>query len=153
MGLPAESQVLMADGTITPMCLIKRGDTVVAYDFLRKGFFPSLVIAVYENLPMIVQRFRHDFGTLECTATHKVCTAVRPVLYGQPHGNIYHRMRRAIGTSKFGIPVVVRNEQGVPTLSNLVYAGRGITEITYDICIADRDHAFVCNNIVVSNAR
>ena len=148
----AESEVLMADGTTTPICLIKRGDMVTAYDFTTKCFVPSPVIAVYENLPMIVHRFQHDFGTLECTASHKVCTATRPVLYGQPHGNIYHRLRRVIGVSKFGIPVVVRNEQGVPTISNIVYDGRILTEITYDITIAHRDHAFVCNNVVVANS-
>ena len=150
--LRGESNVLMWDGTTTHINLINRGDVVTAYDFTRKCFVPSRVISVFENIPLPLHRFQHEYGALECTVSHKVAVARRRRLYGKELGSIYHIFHRAILANREGMPVVVRNENGVPTLSMLVYDRKIPSEPTYDLCIDHPDHAFVTDNIVVANS-
>ena len=137
------SEVLMADGTITEIQHIVVGEYVTAYDFETGKFVPARVSDTFENPALMVHRFSHPFGILECTKSHRVCIMTEKGTAD---------MSRVVRACRKGSPVVVRDPQGAPTLAKLTYEGPILEEPTYDIQIDHPDHAFVCNNVVVSNS-
>jgi len=143
--LRAESQVMAPDGTTTSLVHMKPGDPVLAYDFKKKDFVAAKVVTLFENGEYRMYRFKHDYGELICTGAHKVC-----VYCAQSKNK--HRMWGARRVSKAQELVVVRAPSGAPWLSTLTFDGFVCYETTYDLAIDHPDHAFVCDNIVVSNS-
>jgi phage terminase large subunit-like protein len=137
------SDILMADGTTETLINTQVGDMVMAYDFTLKAFVPARVSEVFHNPPMQILLFKHSQGVLECSARHKVA-----VIY--PTGRTgWARVKRA---SFQQLPVIVRDKNGCPILSDLKFIGEMEIETTMDLCIDHPDHAFVANSIVVSNS-
>jgi len=140
--LRGDAAVLMWCGDEKRIDCIEVGDEVVAFDFTTGEFVPSQVKAIFTNPGRILHRFKHSQGWLECSQKHKVA-----VQY--PSGRIaLVRVMRAV---KHQLPVWV-DKEGHAELSELTYEGKIGYEPTWDINIDHHDHAFVCNNIVVSNS-
>jgi hypothetical protein len=140
--LRGDAAVLMWCGDEKRIDCIEVGDKVVAFDFTTGEFVPSQVKAIFTNPGRILHRFKHSQGWLECSQKHKVA-----VQY--PSGRIaLVRVMRAV---KHQLPVWV-DKEGHAELSELTYEGKIGYEPTWDINIDHHDHAFVCNNIVVSNS-
>jgi hypothetical protein len=140
--LRGDAAVLMWCGDEKRIDCIEVGDEVVAFDFTTGEFVPSQVKAIFTNPGRILHRFKHSQGWLECSQKHKAA-----VQY--PSGRIaLVRVMRAV---KHQLPVWV-DKEGHAELSELTYEGKIGYEPTWDINIDHHDHAFVCNNIVVSNS-
>ena len=140
--LRGDAAVLMWCGDEKRIDCIEVNDEVVAFDFATGNFIPTQVKAIFTNPGRILHRFRHSQGWLECSQKHKVA-----VQY--PSGRI--AMVRVMRAVKHQLPVWV-DKEGHAELSELFYEGKIGYEPTWDINITHHDHAFVCNNIVVSNS-
>lgn len=137
------SQVLMADGSIRKLHDVEVDDWVMAFDFTLGMFVPSRVNAVYHNARWMVVGYKSDYGTLECTRSHKVLTM------GSKNRFKWMRVNRA---AKAQLPVIVHGPAGQPMLAHLEHGVEVGVEETMDLCIDHPDHAFVCDGMVVSNS-
>src|SRR5450756_273830 len=80
--LPAGVKVTLADGSTIPIEALKPGQEVLSYNTLTSQIQPKKVIRTFSNPKAArkILRITYEFGTLDCTADHRVYTLDRGCL-------------------------------------------------------------------------
>ena len=142
MPLPSDSLILLSDWSEMPIQHLRPDDQVLAYDFGRHDFRAARVIRVLDAGYQAIFRFRHDYGIVDCTRSHKVCGCAASREY---------KTLRMMYAVRGHCPIVVRSTIGAPALSHLSAEGFVCKDNTWVVLIDHPDAAIVCNGLVLVN--
>jgi phage terminase large subunit-like protein len=151
--LGTNSLVMLPDGTEKRLRDVERNDVILGFDWDSSRLVPVRVNGVFFNAESQLQRYKHSFGILECTASHKVLCVTDAGDY---------RWIRAVRAAKLQYMVMVLDSQGKPAYSVIEYLGeaedfwegghRSGWEHTMDLSVDHPDHTFIANRAFVKNS-
>lgn len=144
--LRGDMPVMRMNGARATMRELVVGDWILGFDTARFTFTFVEVRGIYISAPLPVLRFEHAFGALECTASHKVLR-----VNGDRHSNRVG-MARVNRAWRAQNPVVGRGRNGGVETTLLNFIGQVAIEETFDLLVDHPSHAFVADNLVVSNS-
>ena len=144
--LSMNSRVIQMCGSYTPISSVEIGDWILGYEKAAHRFIWVQVKGIHINEARPILRFRHQYGAPECTASHKVMR----VLDGPNRER--DRFLRISRCWRNQYPVIVRSPDGNVEMSLLDFDGQVDVAESIDLIVDHPDHAFVAENIVVSNS-
>lgn len=144
--LPADVKVTLADGSTIPIEQLKSGQEVLSYNTLTSQIQPKKVLKTFSNPKAArkILRITHEFGTLDCTADHKVYTLNKGVVPSSelcegdkilylPHINCPTEVLQCNVSSTERLPQEEKQN-----------------DLVYDIEVED-NHNFFADDVLVSN--
>jgi hypothetical protein len=140
--VPADVKVTLADGSKIPIEQLKSGQEVLSYNTLTSQIQPKKVIRTFSNPKTArkILRITHEFGTLDCTADHRVYTLDRGYI---PSSQISKSNKILYLAST---RVLQSNVSATESLSREEKQG----DLVYDIEVQG-NHNFFADDVLVSN--